>query len=60
MGQAVREGGRQTDREGWRVVPGVEMNPFPQQEEEEGKGLSTRFVPAYVSAVLDGMKDSWR
>ncbi len=34
------------------------MNPFPQPE--EGKDLSTGFVPAYVSAVLDGMKDSWR
>lgn len=43
------------------MVPGVEMNPFPQQEEEEeGKGLSTRFVPAYISAVLDSIKDSWR
>ena len=34
------------------------MNPFPQRE--EGKGLSTGFVPAHVLAVLDGMKDSWR
>lgn len=45
-------------RESAEGSPGWRRTCPPQQD--EGKGLWTGFVPACVSAVLDGMKDSWR